>query len=102
MKILFMCNQGENRSRMAAEIWKKMHPKHQVKYVGFYNDFDTDLLDWADKIIVFEKQHENELKSIDVKYWRKSYNISVNDLYSYNSSTLKNVLYKKLKLLEIK
>jgi predicted protein tyrosine phosphatase len=97
-----MCNQGENRSRMAAEIWSKMYPKHKVKYVGFYNHFDTDLLDWADKIIVFEKQHEKELKSIDAKYWKKSYNIFIDDLYSYNSSTLKDILSEKLKLIEIK
>ena len=102
MKILFICNQGENRSRMAAAIWRKMYPKHQVKYFGFLNNFDTDLLDWADKIIVFEKQHEDELKDIGNKYWKKSYNILIEDVYSYNSSILKDVLYRKLKLIEIK
>jgi len=102
MKILFICNQGENRSRMAAEIWKKMYPEHQVEYFGFYNNFNYDLLDWADKIIVFEKEHEGELKELDMKYLKKSYNILIDDVYSYNSSTLKDVLYKKLKLIEIK
>ncbi len=101
MKILFICNQGENRSRMAAEIWKKMFPEHQVEYFGFYNNFSYDLLDWADKIIVFEKEHEDELKEIDIKYWKKSYNILIDDVYSYNSSTLKDVLSKKLRLIEI-
>lgn len=87
---------------MAAEIWEKMHPEHEVKYFGFYNNFDFELLDWADKIIVFEKQHEDELKSIGYKYWRKSYNIFIDDVYTYNSSTLKKLLNKKLKLIEIK
>jgi predicted protein tyrosine phosphatase len=99
MKILFICNQGENRSRMAADIWRKMYPEHQVEYFGFYNNFNSVLLDWADKIIVFEKQHEDELKEIDYEYWKKSYNISIEDVYSYNSSILKEVLYKKLKLI---
>lgn len=79
-----------------------MYPEHQVKYFGFYNHFDSALLEWADKIIVFEKQHEDELKEIDDKYWKKSYNILIEDVYSYNSSILKDVLYKKLKSIEIK
>jgi predicted protein tyrosine phosphatase len=102
LNILFICNQGENRSRTAAEIWVKIHPDHQVMYTGFYNKFKVELLDWADKIIVFEIQHEYELKAIDYKYWKKSYNILINDIYNYNSSKLKEILYKKLKLIEIK
>ena len=101
MKILFICNQGENRSRTAAEVWKKLYPLHQVRYAGFYNKFDTGLLDWADKIIVFEKHHEDELKSIDYRYWGNSYNISIDDLYTYNSASLIDVLKRKLKLIEI-
>jgi len=79
-----------------------MYPEHQVKHFGFYNNFDSDLLDWADKIIVFEKEHEDELKEIGDKYWKKSYNILIDDVYSYNSRILKDVLYKKLKSIEIK
>jgi predicted protein tyrosine phosphatase len=101
MKILFICNQGENRSRTAAEVWKKLYPLHQVKYGGFYNNFDTGLLDWADKIIVFENHHEDKLKSIDYRYWGKSYNISIEDLYTYNSASLIDVLQRKLKLIDI-
>ena len=101
MNILFICNQGENRSRTSSEIWLKMYPQHQVKYAGFYNNFDTELLDWADKIIVFERQHEDELKSRDYRYWGKCYNISVDDLYVYNSSKLKAILREKLKLIDI-
>ena len=79
----------------------QMYLQHQVKYAGFYNNFDPKLLDWADKIIVFERQHEDELKSIDYRYWGKSYNISVDDLYVYNSSQLKTLLQEKLKLIDI-
>ncbi|MDH5203124.1 MAG: hypothetical protein OEW69_07700 [Nitrospirota bacterium] len=99
MKILFICNQGENRSRTAAELWKKLHPLHQIRYAG--NNFDIGLLDWADKIIVFKKTQEDELKSIDYRYWGKSYNISIDDVYAYNSATLINILQKKLKLIDI-
>ena len=101
MNILFICNQGENRSRTSSEIWLKMYPQHQVKYAGFYNNFDAELRDWADKIIVFERQHEDELKSRDYRYWGKCYNISVDDLYVYNSSKLKAILREKLKLIDI-
>jgi len=101
MNILFICNQGENRSRTSSEMWAKMYAEHQVKYAGFYNNFDAQLLDWADKIIVFERQHEDELKSRGYKYWGKSYNISVDDLYVYNSSRLKSLLQEKLKLIDV-
>jgi len=102
MNILFICNQGENRSKTASEIWVTMHPQHQVKYTGFYNNFDADLLNWADKIIVFERQHEDELKLRDYRYWGKCYNIAVDDLYPYNSSKLKALLHEKLMLIDIK
>jgi predicted protein tyrosine phosphatase len=87
---------------MAADIWKKMYPEDQVEYFGCYSKFNYDILDWADKIIVFEKQHEDELRELGMKYLKKSYNILISDFYSYNSSILKDVLYKKLKLIEIK
>lgn len=87
---------------MAAEIWKKMYPEHHVKYLGNYDNFKYDLLDWADKIIVFEKQHEDDLKELGIKYWKKSHNILIDDFYSYNSSILKDILHKKLKSIEIK
>lgn len=102
MNILFICNQGENRSKTASEIWVTIYPQHQVKYTGFYNNFDAELLDWADKIIVFERQHEDELKSRDYRYWGKCYNISVDDLYPYNSGKLKAILREKLMLIDIK
>ena len=101
MNILFICNQGENRSKTAAEVWKKLYPLHRVRYAGFYNNFDTGLIDWADKIIVFEKHHDDELKAIDYKYWGRSYNISIDDLYAYNSGSLINILQRKLRLIEI-
>jgi predicted protein tyrosine phosphatase len=101
MNVLFLCNQGENRSRTSSEMWAKMYPEHRVKYAGFYNNVDDQLLDWADKIIVFERQHEDELKSRGYSYWGKSYNISVDDLYVYNSNQLKALLREKLKMIDI-
>jgi hypothetical protein len=67
MKILCICNQGENRSRTAAKIL--LDRGYEARHDGFYKDkfndelkkrevFCVDNLTWADKIIVFEENHE--------------------------------------------
>ena len=55
-KILFICNQGENRSRTAAGILEGKG--YAVKYDGFHcGSFNPINLEWADRIVVFEDDH---------------------------------------------
>ena len=105
MKILCICNQGENRSRTAAEILSGRG--HEARYDGFYKDklneqlkkrevFNVANLNWADKIIVFEENHEDLLKKYGYSFWGKSYNLNIEDLYHYNQDSLKRLIIEKM------
>jgi predicted protein tyrosine phosphatase len=107
MKILCICNQGENRSRTAAEMLSQK-TQYEVRYDGFFKDrfeevektrekFDSSNLDWADKIIVFEESHEDLLKKYGFTYWGKSYNFHIDDYYHYNQDSLKKILQAKFR-----
>lgn len=110
MKILCICNQGENRSRTAADILSKKD--HETRYDGFFKDkfnealnkrevFCADNLRWADKIIVFEDTHEDLLKKHGYQFWGKSYNLNIEDLYHYNQESLRKKIIEKLKHFEL-
>lgn len=111
MKILCICNQGENRSRTAAEMLNTSG-KHESKYDGFYKDkvnegtgkrdvFNKNNLEWADKIVVFEENHEELLKKYGYAFWGKSYNFQIEDLYHYNQNSLRKLIMEKLKQYEL-
>ena len=107
VKILCICNQGENRSRTVFDILSA-NAGYVLKYDGFYKEkfneasnqmeeFDPRNLEWADKIIVFEVSHEDLLKKFGYQYWSKSYNLDVPDLYSYSQQKLKEIIESKLR-----
>lgn len=92
MKILCICNQGENRSKTTAELLSKTG-KYSVKYEGFHSDkFRPALLNWADKIIVYEEEHEELLKQYGMKYWGISLNLHIPDKYYYGQNELIKLL----------
>lgn len=106
MRILCICNQGENRSRTAADIL--LSKGHETKYDGFFKDVFSEILNkrdvfckenlnWAEKIIVFEENHEEILKKYGYQYCGKSYNLNIEDLYYYNQDSLKKIIVEKLK-----
>ncbi|MBA3046412.1 MAG: hypothetical protein FP824_09405 [Euryarchaeota archaeon] len=48
-KLLFVCNQGENRSRTSKEIFEKMG--YETRAAGIYSDaqpLTRELLEWAE------------------------------------------------------
>ena len=107
MNLLCICNQGENRSRTAAELLQQTG-KYAVRYDGFFRDrFDEVLkkrvvfnranLDWADTILVFEEAHEELLKGYGYSYWGKCRNLGIDDLYDYGNAGLKKLVRDKLK-----
>jgi predicted protein tyrosine phosphatase len=110
MKILCICNQGENRSRTTADILSAKG--HVVKYDGFFKDrfneelnkqevFCVENLQWADKVIIFEEHHEDLLKKYGYSFWGKSYNLDIEDMYHYNQESLKKKIIEKLKFFDI-
>ena len=101
MKVLFLCNQGENRSRTAAEIFSK---KYETKYAGLYS-FDKsklltdELLNWCDAILVMQKEHIEYLAENKPAYYleKRVVNLEVPDIYDYNNEELIKILKQKAK-----
>ena len=60
MKVLFICNQNENRSKTAEELFKD---RFETKSAGLYNKkpVTKSQLEWADVIIVMEDLQRKEL-----------------------------------------
>lgn len=93
MKILFICNQNENRSKTAEEIFKE---DFKTKSAGLYNKnpvTERNLL-WADVIIVMEDEQRTELaKRFPEAYLKKQIlNLNIPDIYKYNDFQLIAVL----------
>lgn len=99
-KKLFVCNQGKYRSPTAANYWKKIHPKDEVKFLGLFIDKKVkDKIDWADKIYVMELQQYDEIMKISNKLetMQKIVILNIEDIYTYNDKRLIKILEKKLK-----
>ena len=60
MKILFICNQNKNRSKIAEKIFKD---RFETKSAGLYNSnpVTKKQLEWADLVIVMEDSQRTEL-----------------------------------------
>ena len=62
--ILFICSQGKLRSPTAAQLYSNT-PGLEVASAGLNSDavvpVKPDLLEWADRIFVMEKNHRNRL-----------------------------------------
>jgi predicted protein tyrosine phosphatase len=107
MNLLFICNQGENRSRTAAEIFSK---KYETSYAGFYSLnrsllLKESMLKKADAIFVMEQNHINELINNYPYYYlnKRIINLEIPDIYCYNQEELIIIIKKSVnfKLKEI-
>ena len=101
IKILFVCNQGENRSKTAKELFSK---KYETKSAGIYaieeeNMLTKELLEWADIIIVMEESHRRWISHEFPKQYmmKKILCLDIPDIYQYNQPELIDVLKMKVK-----
>jgi len=98
MKVLFVCNQNQNRSKTAEEIFKD---KFQTKSAGLYNakPVTEKQISWADIVMVMEDEQRSEIAKRFPKQYIKKQIISLNipDIYNYNNLKLINVLNSKIK-----
>jgi predicted protein tyrosine phosphatase len=96
MKILFICNQNENRSKTAEEIFKD---KFETKSAGLYNKrpVTEKQISWADKIIVMDDEQRSEIsKRFPKQYIRKQIiSLDIPDVYNYNNPKLIQILKAK-------
>lgn len=102
MKVLFICNQNQNRSKTAEEIFSK---KFETRSAGLFNEnpVTKKQLEWADLIVVMEDFQRTELAKRFPEQYIKKQIISLNipDVYSYNNPELMRVLRSKVSDLAI-
>ncbi|MDD5132889.1 MAG: phosphotyrosine protein phosphatase [Candidatus Nanoarchaeia archaeon] len=96
MKVLFVCNQNENRSKTAEELFKD---KFETKSVGLFNSkpITEKELSWADLVVVMEDHQRTEISKRFPKLYLQKQIISFNipDVYTYNQKELIAILEDK-------
>lgn len=97
MNILFICNQNQNRSKTAAELFKD---RFKTKSAGLYNErpVTKKKIQWADVIVVMEDSQRAEIgKRFPKQYMQKRIlSLNIPDIYHYNQPELKNILKSKI------
>ena len=97
MKVLFICNQNENRSKTAEEVFKG---KFDTKSAGLFNEkpVNEKQLSWADVVIVMEEFQRAELaKRFPKLYMQKQIlSLDIPDIYHHNQPELVNMLKSKI------
>ena len=98
MNVLFICNQNQNRSRTAEEVFKG---KFQTKSAGLYNEkpVTQKQLSWADIVVVMEDSQRTEIaKRFPSEYMKKRIlSLDIPDIYHYNQPELIKALNSKAK-----
>ena len=97
MNVLFICNQNQNRSKTAEEIFKD---RFNTKSAGLYNDKPVTEKQgsWADAIIVMEEAQCSEIaKRFPKQYMLKRiFSLDIPDVYHYNQPELIGALNSKI------
>jgi len=97
MNVLFICNQNQNRSKTAEELFKG---RFQTKSAGLYNEkpVTEKQLSWADVIVVMEDEQRTEIaKRFPRLYMQKKIiSLDIPDMYYYNDPKLINLLESKI------
>ncbi|MBI2667460.1 phosphotyrosine protein phosphatase [Candidatus Woesearchaeota archaeon] len=97
MKVLFVCNQNQNRSKTAEELFKG---RFKTKSAGLYNKkpVTEKEISWADVIIVMEDSQRTEIANRFPKLYLKKRILSLDipDVYSYNQPILIDALKSKI------
>ncbi|HJX06388.1 MAG TPA: phosphotyrosine protein phosphatase [Candidatus Nanoarchaeia archaeon] len=100
MNVLFICNQNENRSKTAEEVFRG---QFKTRSAGLYNEnpVNAKQLSWAEIIIVMEESQRKELgKRFPKQYLKKQILcLAIPDIYSYNQPELIEELKCKMKAL---
>src|SRR3989344_5517211 len=97
MNVLFICNQNQNRSKTAEEIFKD---RFNTKSAGLYNTrpVNEKQISWADTIVVMEETQRSEIaKRFPKQYMLKHIlSLDIPDVYTYNQPELINILNSKI------
>ena len=97
MKVLFVCNQNQNRSKTAEKIFKN---RFETKSAGLHNTrpLTEKQLSWADVIIVMEDLQRSEISKRFPKQYMQKRILSLNipDVYHYSQPELIETLKSKV------
>ena len=97
MKVLFICNQNQHRSKTAETLFKD---RFETKSAGLYSEKSVTekQISWADIIVVMEDSQRTELsKRFPKQYMQKKIlSLNVSDIYHFNQPELINILKSKI------
>lgn len=97
MKILFICNQNQNRSKTAEYLFKN---RFKTKSAGLYNanPVTEKQISWADMVVVMEEAQRSEIaKRFPKQYMQKQIlALDIPDIYHFNQSELIKILNYKV------
>lgn len=97
-KVLFICNQNQNRSKTAEELFKS---RFETKSAGLFaqKPVTKKELSWAEVVIVMEEEQRHELaKRFPQLYLQKRVlNLDIPDVYHFNQPSLVKVLQSRIK-----
>ena len=97
MNILFVCNQNQNRSNTAKDIFKN---KFKTKSAGLYNEkpVNEKQISWADTIVVMEDSQRSEIANRFPKQYmqKRILSLDIPDVYHFNQPELVEMLKSKI------
>lgn len=97
MKVLFICNQNQNRSKTAEHIFKG---RFKTKSAGLYNTEPVTerQISWADMVIVMEEAQRAEIaRRFPKQYMQKRIlSLDIPDIYHYDQPELIDILNSKI------
>ena len=100
MRVLFICNQNQNRSKTAEHMFKNIF---ETQSAGLYNKspVTTRQLLWADIVMVMEDTQRTEIAHRFPQQYMQKRILSLNipDVYHYNQPELIRLLQTKVKRL---
>ena len=97
MKVLFICNQNQNRSKTAEELFKN---KFNTKSAGLFNErpVSEKQIEWADVICVMTDEQRSEIANRFPKQYMKKRIVSldISDAYHYYDPELVELLNARI------
>ena len=93
MKVLFVCNQNQNRSKTAEELFRD---RFKTRSAGLYNSkpVTKKMLLWTDVIVVMEDFQRTEIakRFPDIYIKKQILSLDIPDAYHFNQPELLNIL----------
>ena len=97
-KLLFVCSQGQNRSRTGSDLYARMG--YETKCAGVHsssNPLTADMLEWADAVFVFEQDHAREIELRWPQHGKPVFNFDIWNYRPYGDPALEIEIKRKMR-----